>query len=232
MDTATRLVLVRHGEAICNVEGVIGGRNGCTGLTPVGVAQASGLAGRLARTGELADVAALYASALPRAVETAKILAPALRGPGSKAPEVVADCALCELHPGEADAMPWAEYLERFGRPDWDVDPSAPIAPGGESWSGFIDRAAAALERVATAHEGGTVVVVTHAGVVEASMLRFLPFDRTVARLGLRTLHASVTEWWRAAPGDGADLGGPRAGGARECQRRWRLERYNDAASA
>ena len=30
---ATRIVLVRHGEAVCNVNGVVGGARGCTGLT-------------------------------------------------------------------------------------------------------------------------------------------------------------------------------------------------------
>lgn len=236
---ATRLVLVRHGEAICNVEGVIGGLKGCTGLTAVGVAQATGLAARLARTGELDEVAALYASALPRAVETAQILASALGGPGGAVPEVVADCALCELHPGDADALTWAEYVARFERPDWDADPSTPLAPGGEGWSGFVERAASALERVAAAHDGQTVVVVTHAGVVEASMLRFLPIDRSVARLGLHTLHASLTEWLHLFARDGADAGADGRGGGgggadvrgSERQRRWRLERYNDTAT-
>ena len=35
--SATRIVLVRHGEAHCNVAGVVGGRSGCTGLSPSGV---------------------------------------------------------------------------------------------------------------------------------------------------------------------------------------------------
>ena len=33
---ATRIVLVRHGEAVCNVSGVVGGARGCTGLTELG----------------------------------------------------------------------------------------------------------------------------------------------------------------------------------------------------
>ena len=42
------------------------------------MAQVRALADRLARTGELAGVDALYASVLPRAVATAEMLAPAL----------------------------------------------------------------------------------------------------------------------------------------------------------
>jgi 2,3-bisphosphoglycerate-dependent phosphoglycerate mutase len=220
-EDVTRLVLVRHGEAVCNVAGVIGGPKGCTGLTPLGRAQAAKLADRLARTRELGEVAALYASVLPRAVETAQILARALLGPGGEVLEVTRDCALCELHPGDADGLTWGEFVASFEEPDWDADPSRPVAPGGEGWSGFVERAAAALERVAAAHAGRTVVVVTHAGVVEAGMLRFLPLDPGVARLGLHTAHASLTEWRQS--GGRVDGDGTRG--------RWRLERYNDAAT-
>jgi probable phosphoglycerate mutase len=220
MEELTRLVLVRHAEAVCNVTGVVGGVRGCTGLTPSGRAQAERLAVRLARTGELGRVGALCSSVLPRAVETARILSPGLEGPGREAPEVEADCALCELHPGAADGLSWDELLSRFEAPDWDVDPSKPIAPGGETWTGFVARAAAALERLVEAYQGQTVVAVTHAGVIEASVLRFLPVDSRVARLGLHTAHASLTVWQHRGGPEGA------AG------RRWLLERYNDAATA
>src|ERR1035438_5818597 len=77
-DTATRVVLVRHGEAVCNVSGVCGGPIGCEGLTDRGRGQVEALRDRLAETGELARVDALYASVLPRAIETAELLSPAL----------------------------------------------------------------------------------------------------------------------------------------------------------
>lgn len=208
---ATRVVLVRHGEAACNVDGLVGGRRGCTGLTALGTAQVDALAARLARTGELAGTAALYASVLPRALETARALVPALgRWRDGPPLDVVADCGLCELHPGEADGLRWEEFAARFGAPDWDEDPARPLAPGGESWLAFVDRASGAVERVAAAHPGALVVVACHAGVVEATMLRFLGIP--TARLKLRTGHASLTEWERD-PGSG----------------RWRLLRYNDA---
>ena len=96
----TRVVLVRHGEAVCNVDGVVGGRRGCTGLTAVGAAQVRALADRLARTTELGPLDALYASRLPRAIETAHILASRLLGRAGARLAVSADCSLCELHPG------------------------------------------------------------------------------------------------------------------------------------
>ena len=55
------------------------------------------------------------------------------------------DCDLCELHPGEADGLDLGEFLARFAEPDWDVDPARPLAPGGESWLGFVERASAAV---------------------------------------------------------------------------------------
>ncbi len=205
---ATRVVLVRHGEAVCNVEGVVGGRHGCRGLTEAGIAQVAALAERLAATGELAGVTTLYSSVLPRALETAAILAPALdRWRDGPPLEVVADCDLCELHPGEADGLIWEEFVDRYPAPDWDADPAQPFAPGGESWAGFVDRAVAAVARLADTHPGGLVVAACHAGVVEATVLRFL--DSARDRLRLPTAHASLTVWQRL---DG----------------QWTLRRYND----
>jgi probable phosphoglycerate mutase len=200
---ATRLVLVRHGEAVCNVAGVLGGHRGCTGLTPRGVAQAEALRSRLERTGELGAVGALYASVLPRAVETARIIEPAFHALREGAPlEVVEDCDLCEMHPGEGDGLTWDEFVERFGVPGWDDDPDQALAPGGESWTGFVARAAAGLQRVAGAHPGEMVVVVCHGGVIEAAMTTFLPFDGLPRRRSwMRTEHASLTRFERPAGG-------------------------------
>ena len=148
---ATRIVLVRHGEAVCNVNGIVGGIRGCTGLTGLGRRQVSALARRLERTGELAGATALYASVLPRAVETAEILRPVV---GDGKLDVVQECALCELHPGESDGLTWQEVVDRFGVPEWDTDPDTLIAPGGESWSAFVPRAAAAVRSLAAAAPG------------------------------------------------------------------------------
>jgi probable phosphoglycerate mutase len=203
----TRVVLIRHGEAVCNVAGVVGGHTGCTGLSPTGRRQAEALAARLARTGELSDASALYASVLTRALETGTIVAPGI-GAGT-AP--VGDCDLCELHPGEADGLTWEEFRVRYGDPDFDADPDSVVAPGGESWSSFVARASGAVARLARAHRGERVVIVCHAGVIESTLLAFLPIAPGRSRLGLPTEHASLTEW--EMTGDG-----------------WRLVRYNDAA--
>jgi len=202
---------VRHGQGEVNVSGRIGGPIGCSGLTETGRRQVAAMAHRLSASAELAGADALYASILPRAIETAAILAPAL---GQRADEVIEDCSLCELHPGEADDLIWEDYIERYEVPDWDADPSLPLAPGGEAWNGFVDRAADALEALAAAHPGQLVVVATHAGVIEAAVLRFVgasPPGGPHRRLRLQTAHASLSEFEASAG-------------------RWRLRRYNDAA--
>ncbi len=146
--SATRIVLIRHGEAVCNVSGVCGGPIGCLGLTDRGRAQVFVLVDRLSETGELAGADALYASILPRAVETAELLAPALRATVDAVPMVaIQECGFCELHCGEADGLDWTDFSARFGNPDWDTDPGRLIAPGGESWTGFVNRLPADLAR-------------------------------------------------------------------------------------
>src|SRR5207302_10759822 len=103
--STTRLVLVRHGESRAIVDEIVGGHEGCKGLTDDGRRQAQALHHRLARTHELDDAAAVYSSILPRAIETAEIIAPAIGG-GHR---VEQDCDLCEIHPGEGDALGCAE---------------------------------------------------------------------------------------------------------------------------
>ena len=209
----SRIVLVRHGEAQCNLNRVVGGRKGCTGLTDLGRRQVAALADRLYDTGELRRATALYSSVLPRAVETAERLRPVV-GPGPAAlGPVREDCELCELHPGDCDGMVWEAVVETFGVPDWDRDPGVPIAPGGESWTEFVVRASDGVQRLVERHPGELVVAAVHAGVIEATMIRFLGVLPDVYRRGwVRIVHASMTEWeWVPS------------------EERWILLRFNDA---
>ena len=184
-----------------------GGARGARGSRRWDATRRVALRTRLVGTGELSDASVLYTSVLPRATETAAIV---FAGTGLEL-GAVADCALCELHPGEADGLTWDEFRDRYGEPDFDADPDQVVAPGGESWRSFVARASGALTAVADANPGGRVVVVCHGGVIEASLVAFLPVAPGRPRLGLVTEHTSLTEW--------------------ECTgARWRLLRYNDAA--
>ena len=214
----TRLVLIRHGESRSTVDRIVGGHRGCAGLTDRGVRQAKLLRDRLARTGELAGAAAVLASVLPRAVETAEIIAPALGGLA-----VEQRCELCEIHPGEGDGLTWEEFSALY-RPEGlaSGNPYQGMAPGGESWAGFFVRVGEALLRAAADHAGETAVVVCHGGVIEGAFaaLGGLPLRRT---FDVRVENTALTEW-SYQPTDG-DLGN-----AGHRLARWRLDRFNDAA--
>ena len=131
----TRIVLVRHGESRAQELGVLGGHTGCTGLSDLGREQVGLLRDRLLDTGELADASALYASLMPRAIETAEILAPALGGL-----DVRRECDFCEGHPGEADGLTWAELDERYPVDDTTWANDSRRAPGWETWQEMGDR--------------------------------------------------------------------------------------------
>lgn len=202
----TGLVIIRHGEAHCNVEEVIGGVKSCRGLTALGVAQTECLAERLSRTGELAHCRTLWSSVLPRAVQTAQILARVLRLPLEQS------AGFSEREPGEADGLSWAEFERRYqksSRPN--TEPDAPLAPGGESWIDFVGRASTALLELARANPGALNVVVAHGGVIDSSLISFLEIPEFGTRVRLHPHHTSLTEW-------------------RYSNAHWRLVRYNDAA--
>jgi probable phosphoglycerate mutase len=186
--TGTRIVLIRHGQATCNVLGRVGGPRGCTGLTDLGRTQATALRERLLATRELDDATALYSSILPRAIETLEVLLPGL--PGHTPTQ---DCGVCEMHAGEGDGLLWQELIDQFGYVDWDEDPHQPLAPGGESWVSMYHRVVAALQQLATAHPGERIVVVSHGGVIEHA-LKWATGRAPEERLRLRTEHCSMTE--------------------------------------
>jgi len=210
----TRIVLVRHGEAQSALDGVVKSENGCTGLSDLGRRQAAALRDRLARTGELRTVDALYASHLARAVETAEIIAPALGDP-----PVRIERELREFDPGsQADGMTWEEYDRRFPRDPWDAYRGR--SPGAESWAAFSLRIGTALRDLAERHPGETVVVACHGGVVEQSVVSLLGLAHHGELVTFEVANTSITEWLRPDPDE---LWWRPPG-------RWRLIRLNDAA--
>jgi probable phosphoglycerate mutase len=184
-----RLILIRHGDAHAGFHGPIAGPTGCAGLTPLGRRQAAALRDHLASTGRIrADV--LVASVLPRAVETARIIAPGLGLELSGQ-----DCDLCEVHTGEADGVDWSDYNERYGSYDMEAEPDRRFAPGGDSWNSFHERVRSTLHRYAREHAGETVVAVCHAGVIMASMRLLLGIPDPATSAHLRPTNTGLTEW-------------------------------------
>jgi probable phosphoglycerate mutase len=178
-----RLLLIRHGESVCAVNGIVGGEKGCTGLTERGLSQARALGQRLEREGFRADI--LYASTLPRAAQTAEPIADALSLP------IVSDRDLRELVPGEIDGTLWSDY-EGFEMPD---EPARPVSPGGESLRDFQNRVRRVLDRLSREHDGASVVAVCHGGIILTSL--YLNLAITDGAVGADIDYTSITEWRR-----------------------------------
>lgn len=187
--TGTRLLFVRHGECYANALGRAGGPVGDGGLTNLGRRQSEALRDRLALSHELDDATAFYCSTLPRARETAEILRSALPAHLT----LLADDALVELKVGDVDGLTWSEIAERYDGPDWDVDPSQPCAPGGESLLAFFERCSQAIARLTERHPGELVVIVAHGGVIEQALKIYQGFSGSV-RLEPRIENCSMTE--------------------------------------
>ncbi len=204
----TDLYLIRHGESVVNVEPIIGGMRGDTGLTDIGRAQARLLEDRLRAEPLAAD--SLYASTLPRAMETAGYVARALGLP------VRPDDDLQELRPGEADGLSLDEWQARYGGLDGaTVEPFRKLSPGGESWADFLLRAGRALTRLVERHADETVVAVCHGGVLEASFYLAFGLGATGNRVAFTPLNTSITHWRHRRAPDGRP--------------EWTLVAFNDA---
>lgn len=165
----TILWMIRHGETAWNAEGRVQGQTDVP-LSEVGHAQARAVTGALA--GE--RFAAIYSSDLLRVRQTADPVARALQLP------VTPDARLRERHYGMFETLTYAEVkirfpedYARFRAKELDYD-----FRSGESLRGFFERCVACLADIAARHEGDSVLVFTHGGVLEMAY-------RLANRLGL-----------------------------------------------
>ena len=211
----TRIVMVRHGESVAQERRIVGGHKGCQGLSERGRAQVMALRDRWAERDEMGGPVALYSSVMPRAIETAEILAPALG-----VADIDRHCDFCEHHPGEGDGLPWATFDDRYPHPAEAWSPDHRRDPGGETWNEMAARVATGLDRLVEQHAGGTVVLACHGGVIVQAMIRWLAIDPMggTERAWFSPENASITEWRRRA-----NPYGNRSGA-------WELVRFNDHA--
>ncbi len=200
----TDLYLIRHGEALGAILDIIGD----TELSPLGRLQAERLRDRLAATGEI-DADVLISSTFKRARQTAEIIAPALELP------ILFDDEVQELRDGVAEGMPLEEYRAKYGEVNFRETPFRQVAPAGENWGQFVLRVSSAFDRIAREHEGKTIVIVCHGGVVAISFLYFLGMSSIQYPIaGFDTDNTSITHWAKRS------FNGRPA--------RWRLKCYND----
>jgi alpha-ribazole phosphatase/probable phosphoglycerate mutase len=187
-----RLVLVRHAEAEESARGR------CYGSLDVGLSSAGrAQCARLARA--LADehLAAVVSSPRTRALETAQAIAE------PHALEVRVDPGLRELDFGELEGRTYDEIAEAMPGlyEAWMTTPTQVRFPGGEGYADLERRARGAVERVRTQHLDGTVVVVTHGGIVRAVLADVLgmPDDR-IFRIAVEPASLAIVEWVEDLP--------------------------------
>ncbi len=154
-----RLILVRHGESLGNVNQTLQGRE--DPLTERGRRQAGAIAAHLAARGDLGTI---YASPLARAFETSQIIGRAT-GVEPQPRE-----GLAEIDVGSAAGLSFRDWTER--NPDeverFRREGAGYRFPGGESGRQVGARVAAELDRIVEAHRDDprTVAIVSHGGAL------------------------------------------------------------------
>lgn len=158
MHQATRIIAIRHGQTAWNADGRIQGHVDI-GLDASGERQALLLADALADAG----LAAIYASDLLRALQTAQPAAERLGIP------VATDAGLRERGFGVFEGLThvdvdrlWPEQAQRWRRREPGFGPG-----GGETLEAFYARSVACASRIAARHPGQTIALVTHGGVLD-----------------------------------------------------------------
>lgn len=189
---ATRVVLVRHAETEESARGRCYGRLDVQ-LSPLGLRQAQALAASLA---DIA-LAAVYASRLSRALDTARPIAAA------QGLEPVVLAALGELDFGEVEGLSYdeieAERPELFRA--WMDDPARVIFPGGESLADLRARVLPALAELRARHDREAVAVVAHGGVVRVVLAEALGLEDGAAfRLDQAAGGVSIVDWLDGVP--------------------------------
>jgi broad specificity phosphatase PhoE len=158
----TRLILVRHGETDWNLEGRYQGQAD-TPLNERGREQAKLLAERL--RGE--RIEAIYASDLPRAYETAKIIAEAL------GQEVKTLESLREVDTGVWTGLTLQEVETRYPEhlKEWRANPLGVKRLEGESYLALFERTKTTIREIVKAHPDQTVLIVGHGGNIKCIVL-------------------------------------------------------------
>ncbi len=204
MTAATRVLAVRHGETLWNVAGRMQGYLDSP-LDASGQAQAEALGKRLAAE----PIDALYVSDLGRTMETAQRIAV------HTGHALIPDARLRERHLGifqgltgeEASSLHpdhWRRFRSR--------DPEHTLE-SGESLRQFSTRVVTAVAALAAPHDRGTILVVTHGGVLDCLRRHAtgLALDGhrtyTLLNASLNTFSVAGSMWAMVDWGDVSHLG-------------------------
>ncbi len=180
-----KLYLVRHGQSAGNLPGRMTGWSEHR-LTALGTIQARRVAARLAPLGPMP----VYASDLPRALETARLIAGGWAEAGDV--DVTADRRLREIDLGDYEGRSWDEFSSdstlaaAFAR-----EPLQTTLPGGESLAMVRERVIAAFEEIVQ-RDHVAACLVSHDGPIRTILNHVLqvPSERHWA---LSTSHGGLS---------------------------------------
>ncbi|MET8252017.1 bifunctional RNase H/acid phosphatase [Micromonospora sp. NPDC005197] len=188
--TATRLILVRHGETAYTEQGRYSGR-GDVPLSERGRAQARATGARVAALAP--SVAAVLSSPLSRCTATAAAIAGAL---GDVPVRTETDLIECDF--GQWEGRTFAEVRQEWpGEMDaWLASPRI-APPGGESFTQVAERVHRVVNALPAAYPGETVVVVSHVSPIKLALRDALAAsDAFLHRLFLDAAGISVLDMW------------------------------------
>jgi broad specificity phosphatase PhoE len=200
-----RLLLIRHGQTIDNVNGVLTSAVPGPGLTDLGREQAAAIPAALSSQ----PIEAIYVSTMQRTQLTAEPLAHA-RGLTINVIDGIQEVSVGELE-GRSDKDSVRTYMSTIF--SWWEDFSASV-PGGEDGNDFYDRFTGAVEKIAAEHDG-TVALFSHGAAIrtwaswsstnlDADFSRTHPLENT----GVVVLEGSPAEGWVATYWANEPVGG------------------------
>lgn len=196
---STRVLVARHGAAEYETDTYTDAGGS---LTAEGRAQSRALGSRLRSTG----VNRVYASSMARATQTGELVA------GVLDVGVTVREALREISVGDFEGRPSEPDLLRPIYAQWVEGDLEVRIPGAENGHECLARMGEALEEIAAAHDGGTALVVSHGGIICAT-LSDLATNLSMALIHGRLLpNCSVVELerspsgWRCLSWPGLDL--------------------------
>jgi broad specificity phosphatase PhoE len=188
----TRLIFIRHARSIWNDAGLWQGQANPP-LGETGLAQARLLAERLRRGWEIDH---LYASDLDRAATTAGIVGDAL----GLRPTL--DPIWRERGIGELEGLTTAQIEARY--PElWVTRAADPMSrvPSAEPTEAVLARAAAGCADLLARHPGESVVVISHGGMIQSTLVHLLElppvaFGRLVGGYHTAISQVNIRDGW------------------------------------
>ena len=157
------ILLVRHAQHV-EFGQILSGRRRDVALSREGLEQAGIVADLLGTT----QIDAIYSSPRERAWYTAREIAE------PHELKVVVDNRLDEIDFGDWSGLSFSELEGEPLWSQWNEQRATARPPAGESMNEAADRAFAFLEEAAGAHDGGTLVALSHCDIIRALIARCL----------------------------------------------------------